>query len=929
MRSILLLFAVLFSAITFAQDQNGSIVGKILDKEMNDEPLPFANVQIAGSSTGTTTDMDGLFELSNVAPGTYTLVISFVGYETLQLPDVVVEAGKVTEVNTSLGAGSVSLDEVVVTTTVRRDSETALLLDQKKAVEIKESIGAQQLTKIGVSDVATATTKISGVTSSEGSGDVFIRGLGDRYLSTTLNGLPIPSDDVERKNIDLGLFPTRVIQNVGISKTYNVENYADQASGTVDISSRELVGDEEFSIRFRGGANTNVMSDASGDFKVSPMQDDVTLGYYDQNNLTFNNILDQSWNTQKESLPYNGSLAVTAGKRIGEKLKLFFTGSQSISHQYREGTFKQYDQNFIDDSLNDVTEYNRNVTTSGLFDATYAFDYNNKIKFNTLLINTLRDNVYEAGRDGTGLIFEETNPAEGLSQFIRDQNIKQTRLWVSQLSGTHPLFNNNQIDWAVGYNRVDADEPNRIRNEVNFNDDKVQLGRTGGFQQRKSLQKIGDDEYNARLKDVFTIKDEENTQISVAAGGSFRYKERNFVSQVYGVEEAFTDAINPPSIDDLGAIFVRSNFANGLLDFNVQPVDRYEADLQSIAGFASLNVGLSKWNFNLGFRFQDDDLKVKYDVGNVPGRLGESDKAYQNIYPSFNVKYSIGENSALRFATSRTITLPEFKEIAPFEYVSQTGQITRGNPDLEASTNYNYDLKWEYFPSSSQLISLAAFYKEIENPINRVITRGASGIFSYFNTSDQAEVYGLEFESRLDLIKSEEENAGVDLGLNLNATRMWHSQDLRETVSEETGRIIQTFRYAGKSESGLQGASDWIFNSTLNFEAKSENPFTAALTANYASDKIFSLGGAPLNQQNSAVDYNDEIIEKGFVTLDLVLGKELGDHWNLQLRGLNLLNPDIRRTQFVKPGNTGIETEETVRSYTNGSVFTVGVQYTF
>ncbi|WP_224491307.1 TonB-dependent receptor [Robertkochia flava] len=929
MRSILLLAALLCSALNFAQDQNGSIVGKILDKEMNNEPLPFANVQIAGSAKGTTTDFDGLFELANVAPGTYTLVISFVGYETLEFPDVVVEAGKVTEVNTALGAGSVSLDEVVVTTTVRRDSETALLLEQKKAVEIKESIGAQQLTKIGVSDAATATTKISGVTTTEGSGDVFIRGLGDRYLSTTLNGLPIPSDDVERKNIDLGLFPTRVIQNVGVSKTYSVENYADQASGTVDISSRELVGDQEFSVRLRGGANSNVMANASGDFRVSPMQNNVTLGYYNQDNLTFNNILDQSWNTQKESAPYNGTIAVTAGKKIGDKLKLFFAGSQSISHQYREGIFKQYDQNFLDDSLNDVTEFNRNITTSGLFDATYAFDYNNKIKFNTLLINTLRDQVYEAGRDGTGLIFEETNPAEGLSQFIRDQNIKQTRLWVNQLSGTHPLFKNNQIDWALGYNRVDADEPNRIRNEVNFNEEKVQLARTGGFQQRKSLQKIGDDEYNARLKDVITFKDEEDTQISLAIGGSFRYKERNFVSQVYGVEEAFTDAVNPPSIDDLSAIFIRSNFANGLLDFNVQPVDRYEADLQSLAAFTSLNVGLSKWNFNLGFRYQDDDLKVRYDVGNIPGRLGESDKAYQNIYPSFNAKYSFSEKSAIRFATSRTITLPEFKEIAPFEYVSQTGQITRGNPDLEASTNYNYDLKWEYFPSATQLVSLAAFYKEIENPINRTITRGASGIFSYFNTSDQAEVYGLEFESRLDLIKSAEEMAGFDLGLNLNATRMWHSQDLRELVDESSGRIIQTFRYKGKTETGLQGAADWIFNSTLNFEAKSANPFTAALTANYSSDKIFSLGGAPLNQQNSAVDYNDEIIEKGFVTLDLVLGKQLGEHWNLQFRGLNLLNPDIRRTQFVKPGMTGIETEETVRSYTNGSVFSLGVQYTF
>lgn len=928
MKSSIWLIAVFFTALTFAQDQPGSITGVITDKEMNNEPLPFANVQIAGTTKGTTTDMEGLYEFVKLDPGTYTLIVSFVGYETLEIPEVVVEAGKATEINAAIGAGSVSLEAVTVTTSVRRDSETALLLDQKKAVEIKESIGAQQLTKIGVSDAATATTKISGVSSSEGSGDVFIRGLGDRYLSTTLNGLPVPSDDVERKNIDLSLFPTRVIQNVGISKTYSPANYADQASGTVDISSRELVGNSEFSVDVRGAANTNVMQDGVWDnFKVSPMQDDVSLGVYDQNNLTYNNLTQQSWNTQTQEQPMDYRVAVTAGKKIGEKMSLFLTGSQSVDHRYQQGDFYQYRSNFIQDSLNFVENFSRNVTSTALFDATYAMGFNNKIKFNSLLINTLRDEVFEAGRNGEGFIFEETEIPEGLNQFIRDQNIKQTRLWVTQLSGTHPLWNRHQLNWALGYNRVDADEPNRIRNEVNFNDDFVQLGRTGGFQQRKSLQKIGDNEYNALVKDVFTIREEENTNMSVTVGGNYRFKERDFVSQFYGVEEAFTNLINPPSIDDLGSIFTASNFTNGILNFNYLAPDRYQADLTSYAGFAVFNLGLNKWNFNVGLRYQNDEIGVSYDVGNIPGRIGENQMNYDNVYPSLNVKYSFNENSALRFATSRTITLPEFKEIAPFEYVSQTGQVTRGNPNLEASTNYNFDLKWEYFPSRSELVSLAAFYKEIENPINKVQDRGAAGVFSFFNSGEKAEVYGLELETRYNLIDAEETQGMHNLALNLNITRMWHTQDLKE-VRDENGNFIRTFQYAGKQEAGLQGAADWILNSTLNYETKWSNPFNAALTANYSSDKIFALG-APEIQTQSETFYNDEILEKGFVTLDLVLGQQLGKHWRVQLRGLNLLNPEIRRTQLIKSPTTGIETEETVRSYTLGSTFSLGVNYTF
>src|SRR5690606_9416836 len=106
----------------------------------------------------------------------------------------------------------------------------------------------------------------------------------------------------------------------------------------------------------------------------------------------------------------------------------------------------------------------------------------------------------------------------------------------------------------------------------------------------------------------------------------------------------------------------------------------------------------------------------------------------------------------LRLAVSRTITLPEFKELAPFGYVAPSAQVTRGNPDIEASINYNYDLKYEYFISPSQLVSLGGFYKVIEDPINKVQDRGSAGVYSYFNSGEEAKVYGLELETRLDLL---------------------------------------------------------------------------------------------------------------------------------------------------------------------------------
>ncbi len=935
MKQFLTLTLILVFGLMQAQEKNGSIAGKLTDKEMNGEPLPFANVIIKGTSKGTTSDYDGLYLLDNVTPGTYTVTFSFVGYESLEVPNVVVEAGKVTEINTELGSSAAALDEVVISTVARRDSEVALLVEQKNSVEIKESIGAVELAKMGVSDAATATTKLSGVTSSEASGDIFVRGLGDRYLYTTMNGLPIPSDDVERKNIDLGLFPTRVIQNISISKAYSVENSADQASGNIDITSRELRGKDELDLAIQFGVNTNAAGQFSN-FKVSPNQDDVYFGVYDQAIPTEYALNNQSWNPKTDVFPMNRKYSLTAGKEFGN-FRALVTASNATSFEYNKGVFRNYRTNVLEDQFTDVENFKKTDNNTALLDLGYRINDDHRIKATSLFINKVSDEVYEAGRNGNGFVFEETNQAENLNQFIRDMNTKQTRLWVNQLHGDHNFLNGkNELEWSVGYNIVNADEPNRIRNEVNVGpNDFVQLARTGGFQQRKSRQEIDDKEYNALLIDQINfIKNEDEEEgsknVYLQLGGNYRNKERNFFSQFFGAEETVFNTVNPPSIDNLSAVFTTENFNNRTLKFNKLSPDRYNGILESYGGFANFNFGNEQWNVNVGARYQQDNLDVAFDVNNYPANLPNfTSQSYNNVYPSINVKFSPNENSNIRLAASKTITLPEFKEVAPFEYVSQTGQITRGNPNLQASNNYNLDLKYEVFPSSGELISLTGFYKKILDPINKVQARGASGVFSYFNASDEANIYGLELETRVDVLEGDSDNK-YNLNLAGNITRMWHSQDLKDVYGAD-GNFIRTFRYNGNDKIGLQGASDWIFNASANFSTESENPFRATLVGAYSSDKIYALG-SPDTQNLEQIDvlYNDEIIEKGFVTLDLIMTKNFGDNWEIQFKGQNLLNPEIERYQAIKPlsGNMP-EQDQTVRSYTRGAVLTLGVGYSF
>ena len=960
----IVLISLLISISIKAQDTTGNIAGKITDKEYNNEPLAFANVILVGEEKGTTTDMDGLYNIGNLQPGIYTVEFSYVGYETITIPNVKVEAGKVTEVNTAMGATAATLDEVTITTVARRDSEVALLLDQKKAINVKESIGAEQLESLGVSDASAATTKISGVSKSEGSGQIYVRGLGDRYLTTTLNGLPIPSDNIDKKNINLELFPTRFISNVSISKTFSPNNSTDQASGNIDITSKNVTSRKELGFSVSGGLNTNAMFVAD-DFKATALDDDLSLGIfskpYENTNLV-EALTDQSWNTVSLENPVNYSFGFNAGGYLDEegKLRLSFSGGQSVDHEYREGLFRFFDRG-ITTNLLDVTGgardfvpdgdnryWRKTVNTNGLLVGQYRINDANRIKVNAFAINKVLQEVYEGGRSGEAIWFDELTPnSVAGNQFVRDQNIKNTFLATAQLIGNRDINDKNKLEWAIGYNRLAADEPNRIRNELNFrnvdgvpqDERPIEFGNTGGFQQRKSSQEILDQEFNGRIMDELSLKvdEDENDIFKLSFGGDGRYKQREFQSKFVGFEEGGPiGSFNPASIDDLSSAFTQANVDNGLLIINIQPDDIYDAELTSYGAFADFVGVFGKFTAQVGLRYQSDEIFVDYDVNNAPGgRVGETLKSYENFYPSFNLKYDLDDKMALRLAGSLSQTLPEFKEIAPFEYVSPEGLIEAGNRLVERSNNLNVDLKYEFFPSNDQLLSVTTYYKRIEDAINRSLRVGGGDVFSYYNTGD-ARIFGIELEGRLNLIETDNSK----LKLSGNVSYIDHKQDLKDnTEGINVNGSPRTFQYGGNREIGLEGASDWTTNLALIFETGEEHPYQFTIAGNYASDRIYAIGSPIFQGEDSNnpgefledTSFNGEIIERGFVVLDFILNKEINDNLSIGLSGKNLLNPEIERYQNVASdfGNSTATQEETVLSYKRGINFSLNISYKF
>ncbi|MCF8361572.1 MAG: TonB-dependent receptor [Prolixibacteraceae bacterium] len=908
MRKVVLGFILVFVLVLNVNAQKAVLRGTVSDLETG-ETIVGASVFLDGTTTGAMTDFDGRFEMKNITPGNYMLKCSFISYEPQQ-KEIVLAAGDEKNIDFKMGEAVVHVDEVKVVARANRENETMLLIEQKEAEGIKESIGAQRLSSLGVSDAASATSKISGVTKNEGSGDIYIRGLGDRYLSTTMNGLPVPSDDVAKKNIDLNLFSTDVIKNVGISKTYSVDGYADQSSGSVDIRSKTHSNDIE--VEVSAGSNTNVFSEGVwGNFRGTQNANDLALGFYTGSVNTEDAVKNQSWNTTSKSFPLNRSLAFMAGKKFdlfNNEFSFFATLSHDNSFDYKTGIYKKYRSNVLDNSFNDVETFTTNYNTTGLLNFTYDFSANHSMSFNSLAVIKTIDELYEQGRNGEGYVFDQ-DPQE-YGAFVRDQNLKTTQMYINQVHGKHQLNKNNKLQWALGYNFVNSEEPNRIRNEVNIMDEQtVQFAHVGDFQQRKSSQDIEDAEFNGYLKNEQYIINEENNKLKINYGANARYKTRDFSSLFIGVR---AKGVQVQSVDNLDEAFLNKNLYNSreLIVRDRKP-DLYNAILGAYAGYVNANYNNDKLSGTIGLRYEHDILDVNWDVANYVGRKGSLSNQYDNILPSFNFKYNLTEKSALRIAAGKTITLPEFKELSPFEYVSPTGRVTKGNPDLMKSVNYNFDVKWELFPTNKELVSLTGFYKRINNPINLTQTRGSSGNFIYENTGEMADVYGVEAETRVVLIKPE--NTGQPgLEMVLNATKMWFNQDL-----------IEEFRYNNKTETELQGAAGFIANASLSYSNNNENKFEATITGNYSSDKILALG-APEDFVNSATLFNSEIIEKGFTTVDLVLSKKISDKVSVKFTGKNLLNPEIKQTQEIKP-LSGDPSNAVVSSYKKGISLKLGL----
>ena len=898
MRRIFTFLILTITSISFGQEL-GSIVGKLTDKDSNNEPVPFANVIIKGTNKGVNSDIDGLYALENVESGTYTIEFSFIGYETVEIPNVEVTANKVTTINVPMGLKAASLDEVFIQTTTRKDSEVATLLDQKRAATIKQSIGAEELSRKGVGDAAGAVSKISGVSRQEGGNNVYVRGLGDRYLNTTYNGLSIPSNNIEKKNIDLNLFASDVIKSVSVSKAYSTQFYGDFAAGNVNIQTKEHRGKSNLDIGVGSGINTAsynkdfVGSDGAGYF-----------GFYNRyDNNPFSVVLSHGVDPVSIGSPINvvGNISGGTTFDLGKKsnISIFFTTSFENNFEFREGPAVDY-TTVEKKRFPNSEEYEYSTATTAMMNLNYKVNRDHNIRFNSLFINSTSDEIGYYGTKGGGSNRDASlNTDKGFFQI--NEQFSQDLISVNQLIGIHNIDEMFSLNWAVGYNKVYARQPDRKRISVERYDLALDSDPNTNpsffnnipYDNQRYFQNIEDEELTGRIN--LSVATSETLKINLGYNG--RTKERYFDNIRYGYD--FIQPNTPaPNVNSLNNIFSVENLGvvyntvvfnaidpdGGIGNENLPGLNEntFKGNLDIYAGFvnAEINIG-EKWLFVPGFRIESFEQKIKYDVINLLPTDPGFKKASENFYlPSLNIKYALNEDQNLRFSLSKTVSTPEFKEVAPYVYEDVTQRIG-GNQDLlndpSYSNIYNIDLKYEWFMSKDELFSIAAFTKQINDPINLVVASDATGTQRYFRTGDAANVLGGEIELRKNLLVNEKSETKLSVGVN--ATYMHSEQDLKDSQ----GTYTLSFN---KSSDKLQGASPLLLNADINYSPVFGNykPM-ATLVFSYFSDRIDAIGSGQLGN----------IIEKGVPTLDFIWKNVIGSNLEINAGAKNILNPNIER----------------------------------
>lgn len=462
------LFTIIFTTLALGvYAQNAEIKGKVTDAETGEE-LIGATVQIAGTTKGAAADLDGNYSILGIEPGTYTIVCNYISYESDSVT-VVVKEGQGTIHDFVMGNAGIKMDEFVVVARANKGGNNYILNAKQESATLLDGISSKEIARGGDSDVAGAVKRVTGVTV-EGGKYVYVRGLSDRYSKTTLNGAVIPSLDPRRNTVQMDLFPTSMIDNVSIYKTFSPELPADFAGGLVNINTKDYPEDLNVSISAKYGYNTNATFNndfATGNKGATDWlgMDDGTRAIPDLvNNNEVNPIDFSSYDLARQD----------AGLSEGQWDDLSNNEKQEYlreSRLDRNQLLTQQTQSFKKDwkPVQSMPFLNQkyNLSIGNKIDL-----FNGQLGFNVGLNYQAQNEFYDDGVTGryklTGNVSDVTNLT--LLQKTSDTRGDETRMWGALGNLTYIFNQNNQLGFVYMYNQ-NGQNSGRYQNGVKPDDD--------------------------------------------------------------------------------------------------------------------------------------------------------------------------------------------------------------------------------------------------------------------------------------------------------------------------------------------------------------------------------------------------------------------------------------------------------------------------
>lgn len=869
------------------------IDGKVIDGEFNDI-LPFANVLVSQIepiqfSDGQETDFDGKFFIDDLAEGKYEITISFVGYETLKITDIFISPTNPNQtIEVVLNPASESLDEVVVTTSARNNSENAVLSIQKNSGVLLDGLSLESIKKAGDNDIASAIKRVPGISIQEGK-YVYVRGLGDRYSKTLINDLEVPGLDPDKNTLQLDIFPTSLIDNIQVVKSASANLDADFTGGIVNVVLKDFSNSPTYNLSFGVRYNPDMhfndnyiysersstdflgfdsdyreLPIARGTFIPSPVNESADRNLLTQYTDSFNKVMeplsDSSFMDYNFGLSASNSYILENDHKWGYIASFNYRSEQSFLDDFLNSTYRFNESGMTKSSDNDGLFGSENVTLNLLTGLTYS-SKSTKYKLNFLAIQNGESNSRRGG------FYKFTSDEfDGVGNFL---TYTQRTILSVPISVKHNFNEDGSTNLSIKANATKAivdDKDLKVTVFEIIDNNRYRLSRNGSGFPKRIWRSLEEDVITAKI-DFSKSGQIKSLPYKLDIGASYLYKNRIFETDRFVIDYKGNNVdLNgvPNNILKTENIWTLSKNTGSYVTGILQEENQFDSYIDKLSAYVSGEFNLSeKLKTIAGLRLENYKLTYTGELfGNVYDEVLFADRS--DFFPSLNLIYSLNDSNQLRLSGYKTTARPSFKENSTAIILDPvTNNRFYGNPDLKPSLIMNYDIRYEKYSENGQFFAISGFFKNFQDPIEiQLFDRSDDNGFIARN-NDEADVYGFEVESRQNLFLNDRNKLSYNINFSIIESRLKYGkieEDIRRFRLPE-GEEFQEFRR-------LQGQAPYIVNASLNYESFEKNieasifyntqGKTLEIVGNDTVTDVFTL---PFNSLNTS-------IEKRFINQD-------------------------------------------------------------